>query len=473
MGQPGTPQPQSALSYLGKSDSVLDFVGRFLSIKQHQQAQAGEQLQSAITLAQSGFPIDVKAFGKMVKKSKLPIATDDETLRAFYDTEIANKRDGKTVADPMSMMKGQPKPMEAQPGSPDYVKSAVDAHNRITSSGKALSPGEMMGQYMNVLAGRARQMMSTKAATDQEKANNELHIEGLRGQAMQGDNQARGRLMAMGNIPINVEFEKWNAMTDTQKKGMFDIMAGHESDAERAARGQRIGESLVTSGRLTDPASAYRMGDILASGGQVPADLRAQVKPYTFSEMADQATLGEHLIQMGVPPGRIGSVMRAATAGGLENAMPTGLKPIAVQQLGLEQARLGMEQLRYAKEIEIAKRATAVEANKALSEQSKADLQSFKDLVELKKMGGNIPPDLLKGAQIKAATALNMDVKEVDSFWHFLTGGTNLEFSPHLSDEGKGTVDKFSGKAQPSKKSTLDKIGDTIKRMRTAAKEPI
>lgn len=476
MSTPGQPQPQSSASYVGQSDSVLDFVGRFLSIKQHQKAQAFEQMQSAMSLSQAGFPIDVKAFSKMVKKSGIPIATDEETLRAFHDTEIAKKQPQKPGAlpgnvDPMSMMKGAPQPMQAPDGSPDYVRQAVDAHNKITSSGKPLDAGEEMGLYMNVLAGRARQLSATKSMTEQEKAGNELMIEQLKHQAGMGDPHAAGKLMAMGGMTPNVNFLQWSEMPNNLKTKVYEMQAGAETDAEKAARGGRITESLVTSGRVTDPAAAAKIGDILAHGGTVPPDLQGKIKPYTFSELADTAKLGSFLQDMGVKD--IGHVMAAAQAGGLENALPAGMKSVAMRQLELEQTKAGFERLKYEKELEIAARMDEIAKSKAASDQAKQDLETFRGLVEIKKLGQNVPDEMIKGAQVKAARALNMDVREVDTFWNFLTGGTKLEFTPRMTEEGKSTVDKFTGKQGAKKEGTLEKIGRFIKEANQPKKGPI
>src|ERR1700756_5761412 len=81
------PAEQNTTSWLGQSLSVMDLVGRFLNVKQHQKNQATQELLNTVKLHKEGFPIAPEIFSKLVKKSGLPIATDEKTLRAFYDTQ--------------------------------------------------------------------------------------------------------------------------------------------------------------------------------------------------------------------------------------------------------------------------------------------------------------------------------------------------------------------------------------------------
>jgi hypothetical protein len=188
-------------------------------------------------------------------------------------------------------------------------------------------------------------------------------------------------------------------------------------------------------------------GQILAAGGELPASLKSKMKPFSFSELADQSRLMGQLIELGVPPDKVGRTAQSAAVGGLENALPKGLKPVVLQQLELDKERLGLEELRYAKEIEIAAKATAAEQRKGMNDADKATLEEFKSLVELKKAGGAIPDSIIKGAQAKAGKVLNLEPKETNTLFHFLTGGTKTEYVPHVSEEGQATVDKFSGKS--------------------------
>src|SRR6185312_11983762 len=150
----------------------------------------------------------------------------------------------------------------------------------------------------------------------------------------------------------NVEYQKWASMSDQQRAGALDIAAGHESEADLQARTTKIAESLTSSGKFTDPGDAFQAAKVYATGGMLPPALQAKMKQHTFSELNESAGMAANLIQLGVPADRVGSVTRAAMAGGLENALPKGLKPIALQGLQIEREKLGLEQLRYQRENE-------------------------------------------------------------------------------------------------------------------------
>jgi hypothetical protein len=464
MGTPNvTPDAdQNTVSWLGQSSGVIDLVGRLVSIHQHKQQQAMSQLQGAVQLQSAGFPVDPKSFSKLVKQAKLPIATDPDSLKAWLSSQMDSKAGKDTSQGQKDQAKGggQGQPMQAPDGASPEHQQAVDMANRI-QRGEKIDPGEVMQLRIKTLASQAQKKLNMQAQTDDQKARNTLQVETLKGQALAGDKEARGKLMSLNEIPFDIKQEQWTTMNEEQRQGVLDVAAGHESQGEKVARGQRISESLISSGRLNDPESAMKAGNILASGGTLPPEIKSKMKPFTFSELADSAKLSGELVELGIPAAKLGQVMASAEVGGLENALPKSLNPIVLQQLqiqrgqlGLEKERVGIEGLRYAKEVEVATRMTAAEQRRGITEEQKAQLDNFKSLVELKKAGGDIPKDILKAAQVKAASALNMQVEEVDTFWNFLTGGTELKFSARLTDEGQKVVDKFSGKGTKSPKSS-------------------
>jgi hypothetical protein len=422
---------------------LLNLAERFVAVKQAKQQQALSQVDSMVKMAGQGFPIDDKAFAKMVKQARLPIDLNPDALTA----QIKVAKDAKAgVQGNQPDQKGGGQPPTAPP-NPN------------------MTPAEKQQTWINQMSTRARNIMNLNANTEEMKAQNSSQIESLKAKALAGDNNAAGQLIKLNQWDkgFSLDYAKWEGMSPEQKQKVLDMSAGMESDADKVNRGQRIGDAMLTSGKVSDPASAYQLGTILANGGMIPPGLQAKIKPFTFAEMGDQAKMMSSLVELGVPPNKLGQVVQSASHGGLENALPTGLKPIALQTLKLEQQRTGIELMRYEKEVEIAHRAALAEMRKDMTEQAKMDLDSFKNLVELKKAGASIDADLLKGASIKAAKALNMDVSEMPTFFNFLTGGTYLKFTPSLTSEGKSTVDKFSGKGNKTPKpSGFQSVMDAI-----------
>jgi hypothetical protein len=471
--------PESTSEFLGKSTDPINLVARLVSIHQHQQQQALTSLQGAIQLQGAGFPVDTKAIMKFAKKAKLPIETNPENLKAWLASQMDAKGGKDTSGGQAQGQQGGGGPAQAPDGASESHKMAIDMANRL-KAGQKVSPEEIASVRIKAMGEAMLKANNTAAATEQQKAENGLQVESLKSQAMAGDKAAVGKLMAGGGIPFNFEQAKWNAASESQRADAMDVWAGHESKGEFAARATRIGDSLTTSGRVTDPAAAYKIGNIIASGGTVPAELQSKMKPYTFKELADSAGLMGDLVQLGVPPDRVGKVASAAMTGGLENALPTGMKPLAVQELALKRQEVGMEGTRtkielarYEKEVASAERMDYLASLKAKSDEAKAALDSFKSLVEIKKAGGKVDEDIIRGASVKAANALGMDAEEVNSTFHFLTGGTDIKFKPRLTEQGSATVKKFSGgQNKTPEPSDLQKIINTV-RNRGKKQEPI
>jgi hypothetical protein len=456
MGMPQAPPAQeSSLSYVGGAHGIFDLIGRFINIKEHQRQQAMNQFMSTAGLMAQGFPIKDTELTRLAKKAKLPFENDPDKLKAWAKSMSGEQAGGTEKGPPnMNMATGLPNLPPAPPGSDPHLQEAIDMHNRIASSGKPASGAEMYAMYVKGLAARASQMLNMQAKTEMQRAQNAQMVESLKGQVLQGGplgQEARGKLMRAGELPINVPYEQWNAMTDQEKRGYLRGQAGYESDAEKSARGQRIGEALLTSGRFSDPRDAFAAGKSLAEGGSIAPELVGKMKPYSFAESTERLKWMGILEDMGVAPGDMGRTLQAVESGGFENAFPTGMKSLQMQELDIRSKQMDIEKLKYEKEVEIANKMDRMAAAKELSEQSKADLENFKALVELKKMGGNVPSDLLKGAQAKAAAAMNMDVHEVQSWWEGIFGGTHFEFTPSLTPGGKATVEKFTGGAQGAK----------------------
>ena len=467
---------ESSLSNIAHADNAIDLVARIVGIHEHQKQQAMAKLQGAVALQGAGFPVDTKAIMKFAKQAKLPIETDPEKLKAWLATQM-DAKSGKSSAGGGGQEQQQGQPMTAPDGASPSHQEAVAIANRL-QKGEKVDPSEIVGLRIKAMGEAMLKANNVAAATEQQKADNALQVESLKGQALVGDKGAVGKLMNGAGIPFNFDQAKWAALDDKGRADVMDVFEGHESKADFAARASRIGESMITSGRFSDPASAYKAGNIIASGGTLPAELTAKMKPYTFKELADSAAMMGDLVQLGVPPDKIGKVSSAAMAGGLENALPTGLKPLATQEmalkkaeLGLEGARIGLEKERLDIEMVTAQRMDYLAQAKALSEKQKADIDNFKALVEIKKAGGKLDDDIIKGASVKAANALGMDAEEVNNTFHFLTGGTHLEFKPRLTDQGSSVVNKFSGK--PNKAPEPSGLQSIINAVKNAHKEPI
>jgi len=306
--------------------------------------------------------------------------------------------------------------------------------------------------------------------TEQQKAENELHIEDLKAKGLAGDHEAQGTMMRMGELKVDVDLVKWMDMPVKDKAGMFSLLAGNESPAERAQRATRISESLLSNGFVLNLKDAFRAGKILAEGGDLPSDIK--VKSAGFTELANQSILAQRLIELGVPANKIGQVLKAAGAGGLENAFPQGAKPLAIRAAELDEKKVELEKLRYEKELEIAKRMAAAESRKGITDAQKAQLEEFKSYVEIAKAaGGKLPEDIKKGIIDKAAGALGMEATEVKDFFNFITGGTHYEYKPKVTDESKQAIDELTDEPAEEGDDTTEEETPSEKVDRTVGKK--
>lgn len=438
-------------------DSFMQLMQNIVALKSAKQQAAGKKLDTLMSMVGQGFPVDDKAFAKTLKAAGLGdvISTKPDDMAAA----VATKQMQKQVASPDGVARAQ---MKAS-GNPDQLPGGGQ-------KGQPMQPEQMRLSWVNQMAKRAREVMNLKAQSEEAKAQNTLLIENLRTRALNGDEEAAGRLIGANEWKFDISAKNWENMSPEQRKKSAAVAAGAESDSDKAKRGSLIGESLITSGRLTDPGMAYKAGQVLVEGGELPPEIKKAMKPFTFSELADQAKLANSLIEMGLPPNMVGKTLSAATAGGLENAIPTGLKPVVLQQLqlqkqqvGLEGARLGIEEKKFEAETLRMSKLDEMAKTQALKEEDKETLDMFRAALDAKKAGSPFPDGVMKGLYVKVAGIAGMDASEV-SHWYNFFGGTELEFTPHLSDQGKSVVDRAIGQTPAPIKTPTPSSVSTISR---------
>jgi hypothetical protein len=465
--------PQSTVSWLGQSQNVMDLIGRFINIKQHKQSEAVNQLGGMMKMAEAGFVPDEKAFAKYMKQAglNLPVPKSLDDMKALYGAMKSEKegtafgQEGKKGGgQPQGQQQGQPQAQGMPQGMEQnkFTQGLMDAQQKL-SSGKPLSPAEHSQMYLNGIAARAVQLMNTNAATEQQKADNMLTVQNLHARSLSGDDKATGTLMRHGAVPFNFDFERWTQLDEGQRSRMLNTWAGFESDAQRLDRSSNIAQSLISSGRLKNVKDAYRAADALSRGQEVPADI--QMRPQSYKEMTESAILGSELRDMGVPGDQLQSVMRAAEAGGLENALPGNLgKTLNERKLELEQQRMGIEELRYQKEVEIAARMTDAERRKAAAGAKNEQYERAKELVMMAKQNKiKISEDIVKGQEKVIANYLGMDPVEV----HHWYKADETRYVPRaLSQEGQSAVDQFVGEEDKSEEKPPAVSPDVSKYLR-------
>jgi hypothetical protein len=451
--------PQAGLPHEPPAgEQLMGFMERMINIKNAQKVQATQSLQAAIAMAQQGFPIDPKAFDKLVKKSGLPLPTKLEDQVAGLAGQKATN--GQPSPGQPAV---QPASVGAQPGG---QPSTATAQVGQAQQGQDQQPKpKSMGEIVQQMGQRAAALANKTAANAAEVADNEAKVNALVKQVAAGGEEgdkAYGTLVRMNKFRFDVNAENWFKATPEQRSKMINIAAGAATDAQIKEWGIKLGDSLISSGKFADPGDAYTAGKQLAETGSISPEVKAKMRPNSIAELADQAKLGDSLIQMGVPLNKLGSTMRKAEAGGLLNALPPNLKPIALEGLKLEKEKVGIEATVAGADWKRAEAAMIKAEAEATTKDKKDSLDNFKALVDIKKAGGNVPSDLMKAAQADLGNKFNMDVTLVKTFWDRVTFSdpSGIQMTPRLTESGKDTVHKFAGgdNAKPDKPSILQRF---------------
>lgn len=442
----------------GVADSFSRMAMFMVQMNEQKKVHAAQDLDRMLNMVQGGFPIDPSAIVKAAKKAGTPIMKPED-MKAAVTPPSPTQTAGQGVAKTGAGATGQPGPAQAVQG--------------ITKGQDNLQ--QFKNNALQFWYDNAMNMAQKKGVRDQALMEYSTKVADLKNRAVDGDNVAMGRLMNLNEIPFKIDQAMWNAMSDKQKTGMMDVAAGRETEKEFNARKDALAESLITSGKISDPELAQRAGDALAHGNPLPPDVRAGMKPFTFKDLTQEAALSNQLIELGVPPEKIASVSQAAMLGGLQNALPTGLKPLALQTIQIHQKELEVQAGRLGVEAYEAKtgreRMVAEEAHwqamaskldaEAQTAKQKAAYEQFLSLVQLKKSGAKIDDAIYNAAQSKLGEAFGVEAKETNNFFHWLTGGTHLEFTPKPATD---VANQFAG-AKPKNQQQTPGMVDTFKRM--------
>lgn len=461
MPSPQIAPQQSPANATGFGDALMRLSQYMVNFKAQRQNQAVSELQRNLSAANMGFPVDPRHVEQLMRRAGIKINAD--SAQAMLQTQ---RQGTQSQAQPQSMSQG------------NALAFPLDQK----SQGQAQQPLQLNLQdqrtnIVNSIIGRITNAAKARNDSQETQARIAQETSALKEKALGGDKIALGKLQSMGDIPFDLKQEQWNGATDAQRSAMIDIAAGHESQAQMLQRAQGLTDSLISSGRIIDPEMASRAGRILAEGGQLPPDIKGAMKPFTMSELVDQAKLGNELVNAGVPVGQLGRVMAAAETGGIANALPTGLKPIVLQELQLRKGELGLEARRLGlseQELELNRGRLQLEYNQAQvagkkldvelqKEQNRGLLESLQGLVQAKKAGAAIPQEVLDSYIGKIAQAGNLTPTEAKHWWQYVTGGSYTKYvATPDSDLVKTTAGSAQTAPQGGKKTSAADVTKTF-----------
>jgi hypothetical protein len=486
--QPGSPTVANVQTQ-GTAGQGLKFAQDLMALAQAKQNNAMQQIDRNMKAAEAGFPVDQTHLVKLAKQAGLKIASDPASLQAFIDSAHGQKA-GPTGSPSQSPQTGG----QGQAGAGAQPQGGQSKNNVQQASQAKMSVGDQKKQVAQIWAQRAVEAAQKRGESVARLGELADHVTRLK-QDVLGDNkeasqQAVGKLMALNEVPFSLDKAEWEGASTEQKSSMINIAAGHETDAQRATRTTAMTDTMLASGRYTDPGMANKAATAMANGQPIPPDAQKAMKPFTMTELAQQADTMGQLVAVGVPANRIGSVMSAASVGGLANALPTGINPIVIQQmvqkneelkiqkeqvgiegyqaqtgraqLGLEQQRVGLEQERLTKETAMAQAASENAANKEFFE-------NFQALVMMKKAGASVPKEVMDSYTAQLAEKSGMDVTSAKHWWNYITGGSHLEFSPKPAS---GLASSAAGRS-PTTKNNPQGVGQNVEKFYQRTKQRV
>ena len=428
--------------------------------KKQNAAQEFDRLMKAVDM---GLPVDPKQIEGTLKKSGIKLMQPDE-MRAHLQAKQSGAADNLLKPTGATGATGVAAGAKPNGGTSQTPAGAV--------AGAKQTQKQAQQSLLSGLVQHRLEVAKMKGETEENQMKLQNTLSSLHNEALNGNAEALGKLMAHNDIPFNLQSQAWQQGTPEQRQKMMDVARGAETDAQVAARKDAIYGQLMSDGRFKDPAMGMKAAEIIAKGGELPTEVRNSMIPNTMTDLVKESQLGNQLIEMGVPPDQVGTIAANAQKVGLANALPTGMKPLATRQVEAGEKRTAVEVARFkAEEMHYQAMAASMDA-KMKEEGAKADLEMFKSLAEVKKLSPSaVTDDMIKAAQTKAMRAMGWTETETKGFWNTITGGligtTNRGFRPQMTPSGQSTIDSAIGGGTTSDKAaqgTVGAIGTAIKK---------
>jgi hypothetical protein len=457
--QPGSPNVAHVQTG-GIAGGTLKIAQDLMAMHQAKQNHALQEFQRNMSAAAAGVPVNPNALVKLLKKAGVQVATRPEDLQSL-----------------IAMGQGVP-------AGPQKTGNPQAPSQQGAPQGGPLTRQQLQQYAVHSLGEQILQTAKAKGESIQKMADLQNLVTKLKFDATSNDaatrQQAVGKLMSLGEIPFNLSQVEWENATPEGREAIVNIATGHASEAQLQTQADSLMNTFLSSGKFTDPEMASKAATAIVHGQPIPPDVKAAMKPYTFTELVQQADLLDKLVQIGVPDSRLQSTLDAASLGGLAHALPPGLNSVISRQLALREKEIQTEQMRTAGELAIEGERLGLEKARYAEAAAKADaarkkeeneafFKSFQALVDLKRAGGYVPPDLEESYTEQLADRSNMQVTESKHLWQYITGGHYLKFSPKpASDLANAAAGKPS--TQPSE-GVLQKLYKTYKKAKSSINE--
>jgi hypothetical protein len=439
-----------------------------LQSHQAQRAAGVQKLQNLFTMSQMGAPMPPNAFKKFVGQAGLKdmISTDPEQLAQYFRASQAQANQTGGQPNVFGQQTSMPRnPFQQNPdgtitpgqNAPQHVQDAINVHNAL-AQGQAPNPSHVRGMFVGAIAHAALNALKASFMPDMQKIQNMQMIERMQGNILAHPDSPQaqkdlGTLQRLGMVPFNLQAEIYANMNEQQRQGMYNIMAGRMSEADYARRSDGIAAGVMD--RFQNPADAYAYADAVAHGRTPDPALTARMKPYSFTELAQNVQLGTFFSQFGVTPGEMSKAFGAALATGNPFA---GLPPDAVSyaqkeyQLNLQ--KMTLEQITAQRQLEVAGKQLELAEVEAQTKGEAAPFEYLKQLAEIKKLGLPVSEEEIQGVMERIAHVSGQDLSIARNWWNYLWlpffghpfGKYDYTYTPAGAGTSGQTVDQMSGK---------------------------
>src|SRR5580765_1947114 len=205
--------------------------------KKQNAAQEFDRLMKAVDM---GLPVDPKQIEGTLKKSGIKLMQPDE-MKAHLQARQSGATD-KLLTGGQDTQQGVPN-TTGPAGTASLGMNQMGGGQQSPTAAVAGAKQTQTQARDSVLKGfvdHAMAMAKLKGETAENQIKLQAKLSDLHLRAANGDTEALGQMMAINEIPFNLQAQAWQKGTPEQKQKMMDVARGAETEAQRAQRKDAI-----------------------------------------------------------------------------------------------------------------------------------------------------------------------------------------------------------------------------------------
>lgn len=332
------PQVQTSGAVGGAIADIGAITGMISNYHKAKENAATVQVQKMTAAMSAGFPVDPKAMTKAFKNAGIPLMTGPDATALVDHGSKASKGAAARGDGPQAASGGQPTLNRRDGGAP-FV-SGTDP-----KTGQPQDPHAAAFNLASIADVKARQKKETELSVDHivrqavtnhrlQGANDQQTLElthnllDLKAKSINGDMQAYGTLLRMGEIKgVDIPAQVFAGMNEKQKSAYIATQAGYESPQETTARVSQSAQAQLTQGRFDNLEDATAYVNAVNSGTPIPPELTAKEHAHTLSDLATSVGVLDTFAKMGYNGNSLIDIAQKYPVMGI-NSLPKGMQSI-------------------------------------------------------------------------------------------------------------------------------------------------